>query len=210
MSSAKIIIIDFDGTLADTSSLIRKIYHEMALEHGWPAMDETEYQRLRGLGFSQAQKWVGIKSWQIPGLMRDGLRRFRQHSTEIELFDGMPQLIKELSKSGSILYILSTNSPETIIEVLNRYDIGTLVTVLKRSALFSKHYAIKHLMSKQKYNPADVWMVGDEVRDIEAAHRAGVKGAAVSWGLQNSNVLKAVVPDVLADNPTQLLKALQG
>lgn len=208
MSTAKVIIFDFDGTIADTSSLIRGIYNEMAAENSWPLIDEKEYQRLRGLGFVKAQKWSGIKTWQIPGFMREGLKRFRRHSDEIKLFDGMPELIAKLSDSGKIIYILSTNSPEIIKEVLGRYGIDDKVKILKRSALFSKHYPIRHLVSKHKYKPEYVWMVGDEVRDIEAAKKAGVKAAAVNWGLQSTDLLEAASPDVLAKDAKHLFKIL--
>ncbi len=204
----KVVVFDFDGTLADSSALIRKLYNQMAAEHGWPSLNETEYQRLRGLGFIQAQRWAGIKSWQIPGLMREGLKRFKQHSGEVELFESIPQLITKLSQAGFTLYVLSTNSPEAIGEVLERYHLKQQVNILKRSALFGKHYAIRHLIAKHKYRPQDVWVVGDEVRDIDAAKRAGVKGLAVSWGLQTSNILKAAQPDAVATHPDDLLKIL--
>ena len=203
-----VIIFDFDGTLADSSALIRKLYNQMAAEHSWPSLNETEYQRLRGLGFIQAQRWAGIKSWQIPGLMREGLKRFKQHSAEVELFEGIPQLITQLSQAGFTLYVLSTNSQDAIREVLDRYQLKEQMTVLKRSALFGKQHAIRHLMAKNKYQPQDVWMVGDEVRDIDAAKRAGVKGLAVSWGLQTSDILKAAQPDAVASHPHELLKIL--
>ncbi len=180
----------------------------MAAENGWPHMNETEYQRLRGLKATQLQRWIGLKSWQIPGLMREGLKRFREHSKDIKLFDGIPEVITRLAASGNNLYILSTNHPETIRDVLGRYKLEDKVMVLRRSALFGKHYAIRHLISKHKYVPDSVWMVGDEVRDIEAAKRAGVKAAAVSWGLQTSNILKNMAPDAVAGHPTDLLDIL--
>ena len=209
MAAAKVVIFDFDGTIADTSSLIRGIYNEMAAENGWPAIDEKEYQRLRGLGFVKAQKWSGIKSWQIPSLMREGLRRFHRHSGEIKLFEGMPELINKLAKNGKIIYILSTNNPQIIEEVLGRYGIADKVKVLKRSALFSKHYPIRHLVAKNKYAPENVWMVGDEVRDIEAAKRAGIKGVAVNWGLQTTDLLDAAGPVATVAAPDALFAVLK-
>ncbi|HUP26698.1 MAG TPA: HAD-IA family hydrolase [Candidatus Limnocylindrales bacterium] len=207
---SKTIIFDFDGTIADSSALIRAVYNDMAAEHGWPHLNEAQYQRLRGLKATQLQHWIGVKSWQIPGVMREGLKRFREHSKDITLFDGIPEVIAQLASAGNILYILSTNNPETIKEVLGRYGLKEQVTVLRRSALFGKHYAIRHLLSKYKYVPENVWMIGDEVRDIEAAKRAGVKAAAVSWGLQTSNILKNTAPDALAAHPADLLNILAG
>ena len=205
METPKVIIFDFDGTLADSSTLLRRIYNDMAALHGWPAMSETDYQRMRGMNFSQAQKWAGIKSWQIPGLMRDGLKRFRSQAGTIAVFDGIPELINQLVAVGTELYVLSTNSKTAISQVLKRFEIAGQVTILKRSALFGKHYAIRHLLSKHKYKAENVWMIGDEIRDIEAAKRAGVKSAAVTWGLQDAALLKTANPDLIATNPSDLL-----
>lgn len=206
----KIIIFDFDGTIADSSGLIRRIYNEMAAENGWPHMDESQYQHLRGQKATHLQRWIGVKSWQVPGYMREGLKRFRERSPEIKLFAGVPELIPELIASGYRLYVLSTNTSQAINEVLGRYDLAGAVTVLRRSALFGKHYAIRHLITKQKYASSDVWMVGDEVRDIEAAKRARVNAAAVTWGLQTAVLLKAAGADAIADTPQDLLAVLSA
>lgn len=208
--SQKVIVFDFDGTIADSSGLIRRIYNEMASENGWPLMDERQYQHLRGQKATQLQRWIGVKSWQVPGYMREGLKRFRERSGEIKLFTGTPELIRELAAADYKLYVLSTNTPEAINEVLGRHDLAGSMTVLRRSALFGKHYAIRHLITKQKYDPAEVWMVGDEVRDIEAAKRAGVKVAAVTWGLQTAELLKAAKPDAVAADPIGLLAILKS
>ena len=47
--------------------------------------------------------------------------------------------------------------------------------------------------------------IGDETRDIEAARKAGVKVAAVSWGLNSREALEKYQPDWLLENPKNLL-----
>ncbi len=207
--NSTVIIFDFDGTLADTSTLLRRIYNEMAAEHDWPAMSESDYQRLRGMSIGQAQHWAGIKSWQVPSLLRDGLKRFKGHASEIGVFDGIPELVKQLSGETAALYVLSTNTKASITEVLDRFELAELVIILRRSALFGKHHAIRHLLAKHKYQPDNVWMVGDEMRDIEAAKRAGVKSAAVTWGLQDENLLKTGNPDLIANTPSELRELIK-
>ncbi len=209
MDIPKVIIFDFDGTLADTSTLMRTVYAEMAVGRGWPPITEADYQRLRAMRISQAQRWAGIKTWQIPGLLREGLKRFRMHVGEIELFDQMPEVVKQLADDGYTLYILSTNAGATITEVLDRYQLMPHVTMLKRSALFGKQHAIRHFLSKHKYPPETVCMVGDEVRDVEAAKLTQVKSVAVSWGLQSIEALKAAKPDSIASTPSELLAILK-
>lgn len=47
--------------------------------------------------------------------------------------------------------------------------------------------------------------VGDEVRDIEACQKVGIKIAAVTWGLNTKEALERYHPDSLIDKPQQLL-----
>jgi phosphoglycolate phosphatase-like HAD superfamily hydrolase len=51
--------------------------------------------------------------------------------------------------------------------------------------------------------------VGDEVRDIVAARKAGVDVAAVSWGYNTREVLAKHEPDYLIERP-ELLPTLLG
>ena len=50
-----------------------------------------------------------------------------------------------------------------------------------------------------------VEVVGDEVRDVEAAQKAGVDVAAVTWGFQSSEALADLAPTYLIHHPMDLL-----
>lgn len=46
--------------------------------------------------------------------------------------------------------------------------------------------------------------VGDEVRDIEAAKRAGVPVVGVAWGFQTAKALESARPQFVAKTPEDL------
>ena len=50
--------------------------------------------------------------------------------------------------------------------------------------------------------------VGDEVRDVEACKKAGVKMIGVTWGFNTKEALKKAGADYLVDNRTELRKLL--
>ena len=52
-------------------------------------------------------------------------------------------------------------------------------------------------------------MVGDSEADVEAARRAGVDSAAVTWGFRSTEQLQATEPTHLIDRPVDILKILQ-
>ncbi len=206
--SKQAIIFDFDGTLANTAHLIQKIYNQMAIENGWPVMSSKDYLRLRKGTLVQALKWSGIHTCQLPFLLREGWGRFFKEAAEIKLFTGMDKVIIQLSEAGFDLYILSLNSEKSVNIVLLGAGLRDYLTILPRASLRGKHRNIKKFLKKYSYQPDKVWMVGDELRDIEASKKAGIHSVAVTWGLQDKKLLSSAAPDVVADNPNDILREL--
>ena len=72
------------------------------------------------------------------------------------------------------------------------------------SSLFGKNHRFSSLLRKLDLEPAKACAVGDEVRDIEAAHKAGIAAVAVAWGYGAPEALSAAVPDYVATAPADL------
>ena len=60
-------------------------------------------------------------------------------------------------------------------------------------------------MKKYGFKKDQVLYVGDEIRDIVAAKRLGIKIAAVAWGYNSLKALKEQEPDYLIHKPEELL-----
>ncbi len=209
MKSGRAIIFDFDGTLADSEPIILNIYAEIAEQKGWPRLTKAQYKKLRKGTVQEGLRWLRIRPWQIPGLLREAHKRFNPRLAEVRMFDGMPELLSTLQNCGDDLYVLSANSPEIIKKVLCHHQIDTGITVLKSPPLFSKHKSIKKLLRKHGYQADQTWMIGDELRDVQAAQKAGVKCIAVTWGLQDKSVLKAAEPTHVATTPNEIAQILR-
>ena len=80
--------------------------------------------------------------------------------------------------------------------------------MLPSSSIFGKAGALKMLIRRHRVAKSDVWMVGDELRDIEAAKKAGINCIAVTWGLQHPDTLKAAHPTYVVDSPGQILNCV--
>ena len=55
----------------------------------------------------------------------------------------------------------------------------------------------------------EVVYVGDEVRDIKAAKRAGMKIIAASWGYNEREALEKYKPDLIVDRPVELIEVVE-
>ncbi len=202
--SKRAVFFDFDGTLADSEQVLIQIYSDLAKKSGWPPLTRKKYLLLRGSTPQEALKWAGVKFWQLPWLVRTGRREYSKHKDNIKLFPRTKATLEAISEAGFDLYILSSNSRSTVKSIMADNGIDDKATVLKSSSLFGKHKVIRYVLSKHKYDPTQSWMIGDEIRDVEAAKAAGVNSIGVTWGLQDERALLRSSPTAIAKRPADI------
>ncbi|HSX23756.1 MAG TPA: HAD hydrolase-like protein [Candidatus Saccharimonadales bacterium] len=202
------IIFDFDGTLADMKSLIMEVGNEIAVRRGWAPVDEATYQELSRGSIREGIKRLGIPLREIPFGLMEGKRKLSRRAHEIELFPGIHELVDSLVAAGHELFVLSTNSRKLIRTVLERHGLLDKMTVLPSSGLFGKASALRRFIRSRRAARETVWLIGDELRDIEAAKRARIQCVAVTWGLQHPDTLRAAKPSFVVDTPQQILQII--
>jgi phosphoglycolate phosphatase-like HAD superfamily hydrolase len=204
------IILDFDGTIADSEQVIIDIYNNFSDKQKWPKLTHADYVRLRDASPKEAMKWAGIKFWQVPRLLKVGRSEYKKHRSDIKLFPDMAETIRGLARSGSEIYVLSSNSKETVESVLATHNLNQQVVILKGSPIFKKDKVLKRLLKDKGYFASDSWMIGDEIRDIEAANKVGMKSIGVTWGLQSQTALKSAGPTFIVKTPKDITRVLGG
>lgn len=197
------IIFDFDGTLADTYGIMLALYNAEADNYGVRTLSAEDWEAIRRMRFGEILKFVGIKPYQVPKYLTIGKQVLKGHIEKITLFDGVVEMVNQLKESGHDLYVLSSNAEDTIQAVLDRYNIG-FMHVMKSSKMFGKAAPLKRLVRANKLNGNEVWMVGDEIRDMVAAHKAGIQSLAVTWGFHPKEMLEPAGPVAYADTPAEL------
>lgn len=197
------IVFDFDGTLANTYGIMLALYNAEAANYGLRTISVEDWESIRRMRFAEILKFVGIKPQQVPKYLTIGKQILKGHIEQIELFDGVVDMIKRLKTAGHELFVLSSNAEDTIQAVLDRYGVSD-VNVMKSSKLFGKAVPLKRLMRVKKLQAQSVWMVGDEMRDVAAAHKAGIHSLAVTWGFHPKEMLTQAKPEAYADTPQEL------
>jgi phosphoglycolate phosphatase-like HAD superfamily hydrolase len=207
----KTIIFDFDGTLADTFEVIVSITNSLAVEFGYQPVGEKDIPKLQNLSSREIVRQSGISFFKIPFLIKRLRRELENRITEVNLFPGIKKLIIDLKAEGYSLGIITSNSRENVIALMaingleNSFDF-----ICSSSKLFGKHKSIAKLLKREKLNRQDVFYVGDETRDIDAAKKAGVRAIAVSWGFNSPEALARHNPDFLASNPQELREFIKS
>ncbi len=200
----KVIIFDFDGTLADTFPVFVEFARGEGLDCG---PEETE--DLRNLSIRDVIAKLRIPTWKIPFLTAKFHGYFKKASPRVPLFKGIVDVIRDLRESGRILAIVTSNSRSNVENLLNRDGIRDCFDIIhSERSLFGKARPLRNIMRQLRALPNDAWYVGDEVRDVEAAREAGMQSLAVSWGFNSEAVLRASHPDSLAFEPSELSSLL--
>lgn len=208
MKAYKLIIFDFDGTLADSAPWFIRTLNDIAKAHGFRSVNEHEIAMLRGKPNKEIIRYVGIRFWQMPAIARELRRRSLEAAGMIKLFDGVPGLLQEIKSSGAQLSVVSSNGEETVRRVLGRsaalvdhYACG--VSLLGKAARF------RQLQRKLNLQPSQVLAVGDEGRDVDAARRSGFASAAVTWGYATEDALRRCSPTFIVNSLSELARLPQ-
>jgi len=86
--------------------------------------------------------------------------------------------------------IVSSNSEETIRHVLGAETAPTVAIYECGASLFGKPTKLRRALRRSGVAPADAIAIGDELRDIEAAHAVGIPSGAVLWGIATPDLLR--------------------
>ena len=204
----KVILWDFDGTLADTLKLALRVYNEMAEEKGFKLV--TDPHAVRDMSMSQFLKSHGLTAHRVPFAYARVLKAIKTEAGNIRLNDGVESVLHELTALGMRQGVVSSNASENIEMCLTANNVSHAFELITgTSRILGKARSIQSAMKKLQIEPRDVLYIGDEIRDIEAARTAKIDIAAVTWGLNSADALAEKTPNWLITEPTEILTAVQ-
>ncbi|MCL2930935.1 MAG: HAD-IA family hydrolase [Trichodesmium sp. MAG_R03] len=206
----KIVIFDFDGTLADTFDLIFAITNRLSVEFGYKKAKTEEILEIKKLSPQEFIKQSKISIFKVPFLLRRIRTDLQKEINNVELFAGMKEVLLALKLQGYKIGIITSNAQKNIEFVLQKYDLLIFDFIVSGITLFSKHRSIKKYLKSEKIELEEIVYIGDEIRDINAAKKAKVKVIAVTWGFNSKEVLSEYQPDALVDQPQELIEVINN
>jgi phosphoglycolate phosphatase len=201
------IIFDFDGTLADTFGELVHIYNKIAPHFDCIQVKEKDIEKLRNKRPQDFMDDYNVSRRKLPFLIIKGRKILKKRIKEIKAFEGIPELILELKKYGYQIGILTSNSQKNIKLFLKHNSLEKHFSFIYNGKnLFGKSKKLKKILKEQKLKPGEIIMIGDETRDIEAAHKMKVPIIAVTWGFNASKVLQEQKPAFMAKRPGDIFE----
>lgn len=204
----KLAIFDFDGTLADSAAWFIDTLDHVAERFSFRALPRGELEALRGRSSREVIRALGIPAWKLPLIARHMRKLSLQAAGGIALFPGIDALLHQLSDRGITLAIASSNSEATVRHVFGAPLAATIAQFECGTSMFGKGARIKRIINRAGATASTTIMIGDETRDIDAAHRAGTASGAVHWGYATSGALDNARPTHSFASPEQMARFL--
>jgi phosphoglycolate phosphatase len=207
----KIVIFDFDGTIADTFDAVLRITSQLAAELGYQPPTPEEVQRLRNLDSREIIKQSKVPLFRLPFLLKRLKTELRQEIGRLKPIPGMSDTLIRLKQQDHLLGIVTSNSQDNVKAFLNTHGLGQLFSfIYSGTTLFGKGRVINRLLKQHSLDYRRVVYVGDETRDIEAAKNIQIRVVAVTWGFNSEAALLKQNPDFLIHQPSELLNVIES
>lgn len=204
----KLVIFDFDGTLADTFPFVLSIMDHVIDKYELRRLDPAEIELLRGYDARKIMKYVGVPMWKVPTIGNYVRSLLAEEIHNLSLFEGVAGVLKQLSDQGMQLAIASSNSIDIVRRILGPENTALIQYYECGVPLFGKQAKLKKILKKSGLQPKEAICIGDEIRDMQAAQKAKIPFGAVTWGFTNTEALKAHAPNEMFASVGEIVEKL--
>lgn len=184
MAQLKLILLDFDGTLADTRQANARAYIEALGEVGITLSEEEYLERYFGVRCMEFMRSVGITSdEEIARLRRRKIELYPRHFGSVVLNTPLWEWCRMMRRMGSKVWIVSTGHIDNIRNVM-RYlkleeGIDGIISGDDVQHPKPSPECFLRAMEIEGATPAETIIFEDSQVGLEAARRSGAQYVAV-------------------------------
>ncbi|MFP3514679.1 HAD-IA family hydrolase [Pseudomonas sp. SIMBA_077] len=214
-SEYKLLIFDWDGTLADSIGRIVTAMQVAAQRAGRPERDEESIRGIIGLGLPEAILTL------YPDMAEPQVIAFRQHYADVyialdehpsPLFAGVADTLESFRADGYRMAVATGKARRGLNRVLKAHGWERFFDITRaadETASKPDPLMLNQILAHCAMSPRQALMVGDASFDLLMARNAGIDSVAVSYGAQPIERLLAFEPR-LAINEFPELRAWLG
>jgi HAD superfamily hydrolase (TIGR01509 family) len=132
LTDARALFLDFDGTLADSVSMMRAAYHEFLRQYGRAGTD-GEFTALIGPPLSEVVGYLKEKYALEPGagdLVRSYHALIRDFYTEAEPMAGVGGLLERAHRAGWVVGVVTSGAEADVRRWLDHWHLSSYVTLV--------------------------------------------------------------------------------
>jgi len=210
----RLVVFDFDGTLADTEAGILRALELAARDLGLPGIDWPTVKRGIGLPLQKTlETALGLDSDKAA----EAVPLYRRYYDEVaygetRLFPEVKETLEMLQYRGLLLAVASSKGKPALLAMMRHLGIfdcfsfvaGEQDVECKKPAPDMVNLALGAL----GVEPHHCLVVGDTVYDIEMGQRAAADTCAVTWGNNSGDELRSLNPTFVVDSFTEIVSLL--
>ncbi len=206
----KLLIFDWDGTLADSIGRIVTAMHIAAQRAGRPERNDEAVKGIIGLGLPEAILTL------YPDMTPEQVVSFRQHYADVyiamdaqpsPLFAGVKGSLEAFRAEGYRLAVATGKARRGLDRVLKANgweDFFDITRAADESASKPDPLMLNQILAHCDVRPEHALMVGDASFDLMMARNAGIDSVAVGYGAQSMQSLLAYEPRLAIERFTEL------
>ena len=210
----KLIILDFDGTLADTREIIVQTNQEVQRLMGYPVTDEAGIMATVGYPLPECIKimYPDLPDEQLPLWISTYREVFDSLKGTIvpKLFPHVKETLEALVEKGCRLTVASSRGRESLTLFLKDMGIAPLISYVlgEEDVKLAKPHPEPVLKTLRDLHAdaSEALVVGDMPVDIQMGRGAGVRTCGVSFGNSGREDLMCAGADYIIDDFSELLE----
>ena len=211
------VFFDLDGTLVDTADDLAAPVNHMREARGLKPLPLEEYRPFASAG-SRGLLHIGLGATtddpDYPALRTEFLNRYEQEiAVHSRLFDGMPELLAWLEANGIRWGVISNKLEYLVRRLVQQLGLGHRVALAYGgdTAPRAKPWPdpLKMALQETGLTARQCVYIGDDLRDIQAAHAVAMPAVAAAYGYGNPNEIPQWRADHIVTSPQEFLAMLK-
>jgi phosphoglycolate phosphatase len=217
LGSIAAVLLDLDGTLADSRPGIEACFRHMLTELGHDPSVAGDLTWAVGPPIAVS---VGTLLAKYHDDRVDlGLATYRARYTTVGLYEcaafpGVPEMLASLVEAGLELTVATSKRrdfAERVVDYLGfRQFLPRVYGALPGGGLDDKKDLLAAILRIEGYDHTQTIMVGDRMHDIHAAQANSIRSMGVLWGYGGQAELQQAGADVLVAAPSDVVVHVDG
>lgn len=144
----KVLIFDFDGTIADSPTTAFKIFDELADEYNFPHITDEQIMLAKTQGLKELIKTLQIPKYKVPIIIKKAFTLLNGEIDGIKTYSDIPKTLKKLKELNYTLGIVTSNKSENVKKFLKINHLDFFDFIYSESDLFGKDKKLVHLIKR--------------------------------------------------------------